>query len=225
VGGTAASFHWEVVAAPDGAQAAPVPADAASTEFTPDVDGSYTLRLTVTDAQGGSASCDAALVARFKGLRAAVQWTAGPFTVELHVIDPKAVKWFGARDCFPGACNADWGTTGDPLDDPQIQVDLSGQTPFDFVEVPRVTAQAGEVFSVAFFVKPILDNVVNAAAGSIAIQCGEDDPVALNFQNAVEGAFVKVFDLAWRADGGCDPTVVGGGAGIVVSEDQARAAR
>ena len=55
--GGAVSFAWTVVVAPTGSTAAPTPASSASASFTPDVTGSYTLRLCVTDDESVTTCC------------------------------------------------------------------------------------------------------------------------------------------------------------------------
>jgi hypothetical protein len=51
------TFAWTVVTRPTGSTAVPTPADAAMTFFTPDRDGSYMLRLCVTDDELESSCC------------------------------------------------------------------------------------------------------------------------------------------------------------------------
>ncbi len=51
------TFAWTVVTAPVGSTAAPAPANARSTSFTPDVVGNYTLRMCVTDDELQTTCC------------------------------------------------------------------------------------------------------------------------------------------------------------------------
>ncbi|MCZ7599144.1 MAG: lamin tail domain-containing protein [Gammaproteobacteria bacterium] len=55
--GGAVTYAWSVVTRPTGSTAAPASPSAASTSFTPDVAGSYTLRFCVTDDEGETACC------------------------------------------------------------------------------------------------------------------------------------------------------------------------
>lgn len=55
-GSTIVSYGWSVASAPSGSTAKPSDPKAADTQFTPDRSGDYTLHLTVTDAQGTSAT-------------------------------------------------------------------------------------------------------------------------------------------------------------------------
>lgn len=55
-GSTIVSYGWSVASAPSGSTAKPSDPKAADTRFTPDRSGDYTLHLTVTDAQGTSAT-------------------------------------------------------------------------------------------------------------------------------------------------------------------------
>ncbi len=51
------TYAWTVVTRPTGSFAAPTPSNAASPSFTPDVAGSYTLRLCITDDEGERTCC------------------------------------------------------------------------------------------------------------------------------------------------------------------------
>lgn len=57
--GWIASWAWELVEGPSGSMAEPVPSEADVTSLTPDREGDYELRLTVTDDQGQTATCEA----------------------------------------------------------------------------------------------------------------------------------------------------------------------
>jgi len=55
--GGSVSYLWTVVSPPVGSTAAPSPAGSATTSFTPDVAGTYTLRLCVTDDESETTCC------------------------------------------------------------------------------------------------------------------------------------------------------------------------
>jgi hypothetical protein len=57
------TFDWTVVTRPTGSIANPAPAAAATTSFTPDRDGSYTLRLCVTDDELETSCCTLTITA------------------------------------------------------------------------------------------------------------------------------------------------------------------
>ena len=61
-GGTQLSVLWEFVERPDGSEAVLIDATSAQPRFVPDADGDYTVRLTVTDELGSTAT-DEVLVA------------------------------------------------------------------------------------------------------------------------------------------------------------------
>ena len=61
--GGAVTFAWTVVTRPTGSTAVPTPATAATTTFTPDRDGSYTLRLCVTDDELETSCCTLTITA------------------------------------------------------------------------------------------------------------------------------------------------------------------
>lgn len=57
-------WSWQVVNSPPGSTAAPTPTNVQTPTFNPDMVGDYTLRLTVVDAGGLSASCQMVLHSR-----------------------------------------------------------------------------------------------------------------------------------------------------------------
>jgi hypothetical protein len=61
-GGTV-SFVWSVSSRPPGSGATPSPAGSASTSFTPDATGAYTLLMCATDDEGQSACCTTSVTA------------------------------------------------------------------------------------------------------------------------------------------------------------------
>jgi hypothetical protein len=61
--GGAVGFAWTVVTRPTGSSANPVPPNAATTVFTPDADGTFTLRLCVTDDELESTCCTVTVTA------------------------------------------------------------------------------------------------------------------------------------------------------------------
>ena len=61
--GGSVSFAWSVVTRPTGSSAMPASPMAATTLFTPDAAGSYTLRLCVTDDEGEMACCTTTVMA------------------------------------------------------------------------------------------------------------------------------------------------------------------
>jgi hypothetical protein len=61
--GGAVTYAWTVVSRPAGSAATPMPPTAASTSFTPDADGDYTLRLCVTDDEGATSCCTTSITA------------------------------------------------------------------------------------------------------------------------------------------------------------------
>jgi hypothetical protein len=61
--GGGVTFAWSVVARPGGSSASPSPPTSASTSFTPDAAGDYTLRLCVTDDESVTVCCTTTVTA------------------------------------------------------------------------------------------------------------------------------------------------------------------
>jgi hypothetical protein len=142
--GTIVAYHWELTTLPTGSSAtAPSPADAATTNFMPDVVGRFGITLTVRDNDGNSGSCSFDVVAvASEGLRVEMYWnppdrscgSPGAPTpcdasdVDLHLLHPTATSWFSNQDCYYANCNAtsgavlEWDSPG-PADNPRLDLD------------------------------------------------------------------------------------------------------
>jgi len=57
-------WAWQVVSAPPGGVATPSPTNAKDTTFDPDLEGEYSLRLTVVDGSGLTSSCQVVVTSR-----------------------------------------------------------------------------------------------------------------------------------------------------------------
>ena len=85
-----ASTRWQVDARPDGSRAAPSPADAERTSFTPDRQGRYQLTFTAEDIDGNTASCEVEVIGTPTGPDAVCQdYTTPP--LETVVVEGDAL--------------------------------------------------------------------------------------------------------------------------------------
>ena len=146
--GTIETFEWSVIDRPEGSVAQPgeegvpgppaqvVAPDDSGTDtavFVPDLPGRYVLKLLTP----GVAICDdaATLVELFApeaaGLGVVVSWvnndpeSRAPFSVGTHLVHPTGSVGVAPGDCSAKNPNPDWGTLGDPTDDPLVGLDGS----------------------------------------------------------------------------------------------------
>ncbi len=242
--GTIVSYRWEAVGGPAGSSALPpAPPNAATTSFLPDVAGDYPLVLTVTDNDGQTDTCTTtvrALVA--EGLRVELYWNppdrschtmsapgCDSTDVDLHLLHAMGAQWFdGAFDCYYGNCNS---TTGAVLpwdgptvvDDPRLDLDQTdgfGPENINIDTPPAATYRVG----VHYF----SDDMQGPAEVYANIYCGvgSSTPIAsFGPVTMTRDQFWKVADVA-VGGGGCRVAdLATGGRPLIVTADEARAAR
>jgi hypothetical protein len=140
--GTIVAYNWALTTLPSGSSAAPPsPADAAVTEFMPDVVGHFGLTLTVEDDDGNRGSCTFDVIAvASEGLRVEMFWNPPDRScgmpgapdpcdgsdVDLHLLHPSADRWFTDLDCYYANCQSgsvrEWDVPGQP-DNPRLDLD------------------------------------------------------------------------------------------------------
>jgi hypothetical protein len=126
------SYRWEVISAPAGAAYTLGSPTAASTTFFSVIVGTFTLRFTVTDAAGRTATCTTTITNQGHGLRVELQWdvgvvpptTAGRVDLDLHLHNRTATGWFdSADDCFFSNRTPRWDVRSSTADDPSLDID------------------------------------------------------------------------------------------------------
>lgn len=122
---------WEVVSRPTGAgvEGTFASPSACATTFSSVIVGTYTVRVTVTDAMGRHVTCMTTVTLTGRGLRVELTWsTTGD--VDLHMLHPSAPAWFNSpNDCYYANRTPAWD--GSTPTSPQLDVD-------------NVTARPGE---------------------------------------------------------------------------------
>ncbi|TAK31038.1 MAG: hypothetical protein EPO40_05980 [Myxococcaceae bacterium] len=179
VGGV--SYRWEVVSAPPGGASTFGSATTPSTTFTTVIVGTYTLRFTVTDAAGRTASCMTTVTMQGHGLRVELIWDAGDSAsrvdMDLQVHNRLATAWAvtagSANVCYWNNRNPEWDAAG-AVDNPALDVDnLLGRGP----ENVRVdTPPTSQVYSVGTYFWE--DDRARALVGTpvgvtVRIYCGD----------------------------------------------------
>jgi len=212
------SFAWELVSHPEGSSAEPPrPTDQRTSTFVPDVVGTYTLRLTVSDGSGATSWCNVNVIAVSEGgLHIELSWNP-PESVEdrsnanLHLLHEDAPYWFHyLLDCHSSNCALfepalDWDGAG-PEDDPRLDpIDSEGFGPEIInIQVP-VT---GSIYTVG--VHYFQGNGMDEGEVLVRIFCGsgssepafEAGPVTMrDYRGDTDGNdFWKVAEITWNGD-------------------------
>ena len=138
--GGSLTYSWELISYPEGTAYPLFDAIYSSTPsvvYMPDVAGEYIGRLTVTNEEGLSDTCDALLEAiPSQNLWVEMYWVHSGDDLDLHLIAPGSY-WSSAlesdQDCYYGNCvwsSLDWGQYGYAGDDPILDLDdISGTGP------------------------------------------------------------------------------------------------
>jgi hypothetical protein len=173
----AASYRWELVSGPRGGMVSFGSPTSASTTFTSVIVGMYTVRVTVTDASGRTATCTTTVTLQGHGLRVELVWdtgtmapvTAGRTDLDLHLHNRSAGQWFNdPNDCFYANRTPRWDVRGSTADDPSLDVDnVYGLGPENIrVDAPVVSSQTYSV-GVHYFFGDV------RSTATVRIYCGE----------------------------------------------------
>jgi hypothetical protein len=173
----AASYRWELVSGPRGGTVTFGSPTSARTTFTSVIVGVYTVRITVTDASGRTATCTTTVTLQGHGLRVELVWdtgtmapvTAGRTDLDLHLHNRLATNWFDdPNDCFYANRAPRWDVRGSTADDPSLDIDnVYGFGPENIrVDAPVVTSQTYSV-GVHYFFGDVRSNA------TVRIYCGD----------------------------------------------------
>jgi K319-like protein len=237
--GTIESRLWEVISAPSGSKATPVPVDSSGTSFTPLLPGDYQLRYTAQDDAGQSDSCEVRVTATVAaGLRVELLWDIDvtpppPADMDLHLLHPTATVWFNdaatGLDCFWMNPSAAWGPGG-AEDDPALYMDdQDGRGP-EGIQI-AVPEEGGDYrIGVHFYT----DNGAGPSDAIVRVYCAGTliqtfGPQTLDGSDNVapdQNDFWKVADVSFSG-GGCTivPLDDGLGGPLIVTAGDARLAR
>jgi hypothetical protein len=129
-------YDWTLLSQPGGSTAN-MPSGGANRDFEPDLAGEYIAELVVTNELGTeSEPCQAILTATpGQDLWIQMYWTHAGDDMDLHLLRPGSGQsdLQSTNDCYYGNCTSgglDWGVTGDPSDNPALDLDdISGTGP------------------------------------------------------------------------------------------------
>ncbi|MEC7986853.1 MAG: hypothetical protein VX278_16915 [Myxococcota bacterium] len=135
-GGGPLIYEWALISHPEGSAFlsfdSAYTSSAVMVNFMPDVAGEYLGRLTVTNEEGLSDTCDVLLEAvPSQNLWIEMSWEHSGDDMDLHLLSPSAsADWNSAvttdQDCYYANCtwsSPDWGQVGYAGDDPSLDLD------------------------------------------------------------------------------------------------------
>ena len=127
---SALALQWAINSAPAGSHASLQAPSTAHPTFTPDVPGAYDIGLRVQDTQGASATADVQFTAApLEDVTVKLLWPNQPLVdLDLHFVRPGGRPFQVGDDVSSLTADAgrDWGTPGDPTDDPRFSGDDVG---------------------------------------------------------------------------------------------------
>jgi len=211
--GTVIDYTWTLVDGPQGSAAGPPTETAAnSVQFTPDIAGTYHVRVIAFDNDGQTGECTTTVLAlATEGLRVELFWDSAP-DMDLHLLSPQATYWFSNLDCYFGNCVGRNGLTWYSASAANPHLDLDDTTSYGpeniNIDAPEpgvyrvgVHAWQGHSYSV---------NVRVYCGGSTTVPMAEFGPVELPY-----GYLWRVADVNITATGcSLTPLDINGGPNI-----------
>ena len=205
-GGVIAAWRWELISAPVGATGTISAPSARTTQFTPNLVGVYTLRLTITDDEGQTATCTTTVTATGEGIRVEVTWNTAT-DIDTHLLRRAGgTGWFNSpNDCYYSNRTPLWDAAG-TADDPRLDIDdTNGYGPENInIDVP-VTGSTYRVGIHYYSGTPATSVVVKIYCGDIATMPVQTYTRTLNVgsSGSESNDFWRVADVLWNGGDSC----------------------
>jgi hypothetical protein len=214
-GGAIASWVWTLVSAPAGATGTFGTPNAQTTTFRPNLVGVYTIRLTVTDDEGQTATCMTTVTATGDGIRVEVSWNTDYTDIDTHLLHVAgATGWFSSPlDCYYANRTPAWDAGG-TADDPRLDIDdVEGFGP-ENINVDSPVAGATYRVGIHYYDDDIWNGATNV---TVRIYCGDiaTTPVATYTRNLTNGGggstandFWRVANIVWNGADSCTVSAI-----------------
>ncbi len=190
----AATYRWEVISAPPGGTAATLGSPTtACTTFSSVIVGTYTVRITVTDAMGRTATCTTTVNLQGHGLRVELVWDNNA-DLDLHLHNRSALAWFqDPEDCFFSNRTPRWDVMASRLDDPSLDIDDRDGLGPENIRVDQPVSAPGQVYSVGVHYWA----GTAASTATVRIYCGQVLVSTVN-RSLTGGTALALTNQFWR---------------------------